>query len=53
MTRQWYVRSVLHEDIAGYLQLGWMFAQTCIHPTCSDWAVLMAWPCACKMVEPA
>lgn len=53
MSRQWYVRFVLYMYVLDYLRVGWMFAETSPHPTCSDWSVLMAWPCACKMVEPA
>jgi hypothetical protein len=50
--RTWHIKHVLWEDIARHLAIGWMFAEHCSHPTCSHWAVLMSWPCACP-VPPA
>ena len=52
--RTWYVRHVLHEQIEDYLALGWMFGEIdeSQHPTCSPWAVIMQWPCECKLREP-
>jgi hypothetical protein len=45
------VRYVNHDRVEDYLRLGWMHVADLLLPH-SIWAVLMGWPCQCRLVEP-
>jgi hypothetical protein len=46
-----FYRYVVHERVPAYLALGWMFTAD-LGPPHNEHALLMCWPCGCKLVEP-
>ncbi len=50
--RQHWARTVIYERVSDYLELGWMIRNVNIGGSHSNYALLMIWPCECRMVEP-
>jgi hypothetical protein len=46
-----FYRFVVHERVLASLRLGWMFVAD-LGPPRHAYALLMCWPCSCKLVEP-
>ncbi len=48
---KWF-RFVIFERIDDYLRLGWVISVADLHAPHGNYAMLMMWPCQCKLVEP-